>query len=117
METKKKGIIIFMIFILVIGVLYVKSLPPSTDEIDGKYILYVNNEKFADCELKSGRITTSVFKGASTDGKFKILDNDVVEIQLSNKNDLLMNFQINRNDNHKIKSMTSDISFLERVNE
>ena len=124
METKKKGIIIFIIFILVVGVLYIKSLPPSTAEIDGKYLLSTKStfdnsyNNISECQFKSGILTSTITMSKSTtEGNYKILDNDIVEIQSVNNETKLLKYKINRNDKNEVISMTYGDYIFERVNE
>ncbi len=122
METKKKGIIIFTIFIMVIGVLYIKSLPKSTDEIDGKYLFYMKStfdnsyNNISECQFKSGILTSTLTMSKSTlEGNYKVLDNDIVEIQSVNNDSKLLKYKINRNDKNEVISMTYGDYLYERV--
>ena len=122
METRKKGIIIFAIFLLVIGILYIKSLPPSTDEIDGKYLFYMKStfdnsyNNISECQFKSGILTSTLTMSKSTlEGNYKILDNDIVEIQSVNNDSKPLKYKINRNDKNQVISMTHGDYLFERV--
>ena len=121
METKKKGIVIFLIFLLVVGVIYIKSLPPSTNEIDGKYQFYTkstfdnNYQNTGEYQFKSGKISSNFNDGITVEGNFKILDNDFVEIQFENNVTTPLKFKIDKKDN--VIRMTYGDYLLERVNE
>lgn len=123
METKKKGIIIFIIFILVIGVFYIKSLPQSTDEIDGKYLFYRistfdgNYTYTSEYQFKKGIVTFFAKDGITVEGNFKILDSENIEVQFENNVTRLLKYKINRNDKNEVISLTDGDNKFERVNE
>jgi hypothetical protein len=123
METRKKGIIIFVIFLLVIGILYIKSLPPSTDEIDGKYLFYTkstfdgNYTYTSDYKFEKGTITFFAKNGRTVEGNFKVIDNENIEVQFENNVTKLLIYKINRNDKNEVISLTEDDYIFERVNE
>ena len=121
MDTKKKGILIFAIFLMAIGILYINSIPKSTEEIDGKYLFYTkstfdgNYTYTSEYQFNKGILTFFAKDGTSVEGNFKILDNENIEVQFENNVTKLLKFKINRNYKNEVISLTEGDYIFERV--